>query len=108
MEDIVFFFVEREITCHVLLKFARRCSRGHDSMPRLVPSSALSTCATDAFNHVEASVASATRVTTLGSRLREFCELICTSDRGQSGRRGRAAGLPVGGGGGASPPCGRP
>eukprot|EP00959_Pyramimonas_sp_CCMP1952_P224327 4690825-Pyramimonas_sp.AAC.1 len=48
------------------------------------------------------------RVTTLGSRLRKFCKLICTSNRDQSGSRGRAAGFPAGGGGGASPPCCRP
>eukprot|EP00959_Pyramimonas_sp_CCMP1952_P065754 1373054-Pyramimonas_sp.AAC.1 len=45
------------------------------------------------------------RVTTLGSRL---CRLICTSNRDQSGSRGRAAGYPAGGGGSASPPCCRP
>eukprot|EP00959_Pyramimonas_sp_CCMP1952_P137447 2876624-Pyramimonas_sp.AAC.1 len=45
------------------------------------------------------------RVTTLGSRLRKYCRVICTSNRDQSGSRGRAAGLSAGGGGGASPPC---
>eukprot|EP00959_Pyramimonas_sp_CCMP1952_P315327 6599619-Pyramimonas_sp.AAC.1 len=48
------------------------------------------------------------RVTTLGSGLRRFCKLICTSNRDQSGSRGRAANLPAGGGGSASPPCCRP
>eukprot|EP00959_Pyramimonas_sp_CCMP1952_P463929 9485742-Pyramimonas_sp.AAC.1 len=43
------------------------------------------------------------RVTTLGPRLRKFCRLICTSNRDQSGSQCRAAGLPAGGGGGASP-----
>eukprot|EP00959_Pyramimonas_sp_CCMP1952_P078762 1646639-Pyramimonas_sp.AAC.2 len=45
------------------------------------------------------------RVTTLGSRLRRFCRLICTSNLDQSGSRGREAGLPACGGGGGSPPC---
>eukprot|EP00959_Pyramimonas_sp_CCMP1952_P378557 7930065-Pyramimonas_sp.AAC.1 len=44
----------------------------------------------------------------LGSRLRTFCNLICTSNRDQSGSLGRAAGFPAGGGGGASPPWCRP
>eukprot|EP00959_Pyramimonas_sp_CCMP1952_P401308 8408830-Pyramimonas_sp.AAC.1 len=47
-------------------------------------------------------------VTTLGSRLRKFCSLICTSNLDQSGSRGRAAGLPAGSGGGGYPPCCRP
>eukprot|EP00959_Pyramimonas_sp_CCMP1952_P146713 3071164-Pyramimonas_sp.AAC.1 len=48
------------------------------------------------------------RVTTLGSRLRKLCRLICTSNRDETGRRGRAAGYPARGGGGASPPRCRP
>eukprot|EP00959_Pyramimonas_sp_CCMP1952_P407064 8531235-Pyramimonas_sp.AAC.1 len=47
------------------------------------------------------------RATTLGSKRRRLCTLICTSNRDQSGSRGRAAGFPAGGGG-ASPPCCRP
>eukprot|EP00959_Pyramimonas_sp_CCMP1952_P340389 7129637-Pyramimonas_sp.AAC.1 len=39
------------------------------------------------------------RVTTLGSRFRKARRLIRTSNLGQSGSRGRAAGLPAGGGG---------
>eukprot|EP00959_Pyramimonas_sp_CCMP1952_P169855 3548689-Pyramimonas_sp.AAC.1 len=48
------------------------------------------------------------RVTTLGSRLRKFCRLSCTTNLDQSGSRGRAAGSPAGGGGGRYPPCCRP
>eukprot|EP00959_Pyramimonas_sp_CCMP1952_P046087 962647-Pyramimonas_sp.AAC.1 len=48
------------------------------------------------------------RVTTLGAKFRKFCRLLCTSNRVQSGSRGRAAGLPAGCGRGASPPCCRP
>eukprot|EP00959_Pyramimonas_sp_CCMP1952_P470927 9497534-Pyramimonas_sp.AAC.1 len=48
------------------------------------------------------------RVTALGSRLRKFCRLICTANLTKSGSRGRAAGLPAGGGGGGSPTCRRP
>eukprot|EP00959_Pyramimonas_sp_CCMP1952_P341445 7152674-Pyramimonas_sp.AAC.1 len=48
------------------------------------------------------------RVTTLGSRLRRLCKLTWTSNPDQSGSRGRAAGLPAGGGGDGYPPCCRP
>eukprot|EP00959_Pyramimonas_sp_CCMP1952_P096747 2022392-Pyramimonas_sp.AAC.1 len=60
-----------------------------------------------AWNQRKCSLRSS-RATALGSTLRKFWSLVCTSNRGQSGSRGRAAGLPAGGGKGASPPCCRP
>eukprot|EP00959_Pyramimonas_sp_CCMP1952_P210138 4396873-Pyramimonas_sp.AAC.1 len=51
-----------------------------------------------AWNHRRCSFRNS-RVTTLGSRLREFCKLACASNQEQSGSLGREAGFPSGGGG---------
>eukprot|EP00959_Pyramimonas_sp_CCMP1952_P046854 978582-Pyramimonas_sp.AAC.1 len=94
-------------------------------MPGRAPNSALLTCVADTFDQVGSDTiqtylclrrasseallhGTSASATTLGSKLRKFSRLICSSNRDQSGSRGRAAGLPAGGGGGASPPCRRP
>eukprot|EP00959_Pyramimonas_sp_CCMP1952_P272975 5706186-Pyramimonas_sp.AAC.1 len=53
MEEFVFLPVEHQITFHFFTKFTRQCSGGHDSMPRLVPCSALPTRVADTLNQDE-------------------------------------------------------
>eukprot|EP00959_Pyramimonas_sp_CCMP1952_P094754 1982038-Pyramimonas_sp.AAC.1 len=120
MTDLVFLLVD-----------TRQCNRWHNRMPRLAPalhsrhvsqtpvirwSLTLSRpilaktsliLGSFAWNQRKCSCRSS-RLTTLGSRFRKFCKLFCTWNRDQPGSRGRTAGLPAGGGGGASPPCRRP
>eukprot|EP00959_Pyramimonas_sp_CCMP1952_P193137 4038823-Pyramimonas_sp.AAC.1 len=96
-EDRVFLFVEHQITFHFLIQFTRLSLTL--SRPVFKTSLILGSFAWNQPRVLR---------TTLGSRLRKFRGLICTSNHDQSGGRGRAPGFPAGGGGGASPPRRRP